>query len=66
VVNIKRREVVNLGGISNFLSNNRTESEVKAGILTQTEDNLLLWSEQPVDKIKKLNEKAGAFWYRDR
>ncbi len=49
-----------------FISNNRTESEVKAGILTQTEKNLLLWSEQPIDKIKKLNEKAGAQWYRDK
>jgi hypothetical protein len=48
-----------------FISNNRTESDVRAGILTQTEKNLLLWSEQPLEKINKLNEKAGAVWYRD-
>lgn len=49
-----------------FISNNRTESDVRAGILTQTEDNLLLWSEQPIEKVSKLNEKAGAVWYRDK
>jgi hypothetical protein len=48
-----------------FISNNRTEGEVSVGILTQTEKNLLLWSEQPIDKVKKLNEKAGAVWFRD-
>ena len=49
-----------------FISNNRTESDVRAGILTQTEANLLLWSEQPIEKVNKLNEKAGAVWYRDK
>lgn len=49
-----------------FLSDNRTESDIRVGILTQTEANLITWSEQPIDKIKKLNEKAGYVWYRDK
>jgi hypothetical protein len=49
-----------------FISDNRTENDVRVGVLSMSGDNLFYWSEQPADKVKKLKDKGGVAWYRDK
>lgn len=46
-----------------FLSANRVECSVSAGILTQSDEKTIIWSSQLAEKVKKINEKEGEFWY---